>query len=441
MRKLMCAAAAVAALAGCGGPPLPARPVSQLVAERTGLHMPDHAGPPAEVAAAVGRLLDHPLTADSAVQVALLNSPSLAMQLESVGVATADYVTAAQVRNPEVYVAFRPPDRRPPSATDIEATASEDVLDILLLPLRKQVAQRALDQSAVRAADATLGVVRDVRAAVYTVQAQQQVVDLQDQLTRAALATADFATRLHDAGNINELDFATQRAEGAQAQVDLLRARAELVADREAANRLLGLTGPAATRWAVADPLPGLPPTDPPVDPSAASGRRLDVSSADAEVALADQAVGLTKAGLLTQVSLGVDLERETDKQTVVGPSIGLDVPVFNQHQGQIARAEAEARLARRRQAAVRVDVESDVRLAQARLSAARAAADLAVHTLVPQREAVTTATQHQYNGMLVGLYQLLAAKRAELAARQSAVLATEQYWVARADLERAVGR
>ena len=69
--------------------------------------------------------------------------------------------------------------------------------------------------------------------------------------------------------------------------------------------------------------------------------------SADAEAGLADQALGLTRAGLVTQVSLGVDLERETDKQVVVGPSIGLDVPIFNRHGGQIARAEAEARLAR----------------------------------------------------------------------------------------------
>ncbi len=156
---------------------------------------------------------------------------------------------------------------------------------------------------------------------------------------------------------------------------------------------------------------------------------------------MADQALGLTKAGVLTQVNVGVDLERETDKQVVIGPSIGLDVPVFNQHQGQIARAEAEARLARRRQAAARVNVEADVRAASARLSAARAAAELASGTLVPERAAVTVATQRQYNGMLVGVYQLLAARRAELAARQSAAAAAGQYWVAWADLQRAQGR
>ncbi len=429
-----------AALVGCGAPPRPARTVTEFVAERAGYAVPDQPGPPAEVAATVNGALDAPLTAESAVRVALLNSPVLAAQLEGVGVATADFVTAAQVRNPEFYIAFRPPDRRPPSATDIEATMSEDVLDILLLPLRKRIAQRALDQSAVVAADAALGLARDVRVAVYTLQAQQQTVALQQQLAQAAAATADFARRLHDAGNIDELEFATERAENAQAQVDLLRAKAELAGDREAVNRLLGLTGAAATRWSVAEP-PSLSPGDGAADVASAERRRLDVIASDAAVALADQAVSLTRAGILTQVNLGVDLERTTDKQTVVGPSIGLDVPIFNQHQGQIARAEAEARLARQRAAAARVNVEADVRSAEARVAAARAAVELATGTLVPQREAVTRATQQQYNGMILGLFQLLAARRGELAARQSAVAATMQYWVAKADLDRAIGR
>ena len=436
--------AAVAAVgltvAGCGGPPRPIRSAAELVAERTAYVLPDRPGPPAAVEATVNDVLSRPLTAESAVRVALLHSPALAVQLGAVGVAAADYTTAAQVRNPEFYIAFRPPDRRPPSATDIEATLSQDVLDVLLLPLRKGIAQRTLDQSAVVAADAALGVVHDVRVAVAAVQGQQRVVEFQRQLAEASAATADYARRLHDAGNIDELDFATEQAENAQAAVDLLRAKVELVGDREAVNRLLGLTGSAATRWTVID-LPPMPAADGPADVLTALGRRLDVSAADAQVALADQAVSLTKAGLLTQVNVGVDLERETDKQIVVGPSIGLDVPIFNQHQGQIARAEAEAGMARGRAAATRVAVESDVRSAAARLSAARATVDLAVGTLVPQREAVTTATQHRYNGMLVGLYQLLAAKRLELVARQSAVMAQGQYWAARADLDRAVGR
>ena len=74
----------------------------------------------------------------------------------------------------------------------------------------------------------------------YRLQAQAQVVSLQEQLATAAAATADFAERLRAAGNINDVDFATQMADGAQTQVDLLRARGERAADREAVKPIAG---------------------------------------------------------------------------------------------------------------------------------------------------------------------------------------------------------
>lgn len=416
--------------------------MSDLVADRTGYAEVSRRDRPTEVDRAVAALSAGPLTVDAAVRLALLNNRTLAVQLESVGVATADFVTAAQVRNPELYVAFRPPDRGPDRATDIEATMAQDVLDVLLLPVRKRLAQAALDQSAVRAADAAVQLVHDVRVAYWTYAAADQALALQRQQTDAADLTAEYAGRLFAAGNTNELDLANQRADAAQARVDLLRLNGQREAARLALNRLLGLTD-AQARWTAADPLP------PPAGDVAAVGtlvdlalkRRLDVVADENAVALAEQAVGLTRAGLLTQISVGVDLEREPNKQVVIGPSLGLDVPIWNQHQGQIQRAEAEARQARAAAHAARLDVETEVRQADARLAAAGAAVDVADTALVPQRAAVTEATQRHYNGMLVGLYQLLAAKRAELTARQSAVELREQYWVARADLDRAVGR
>jgi cobalt-zinc-cadmium efflux system outer membrane protein len=45
-----------------------------------------------------------------------------------------------------------------------------------------------------------------------------------------------------------------------------------------------------------------------------------------------------------------------------------------------------------------------------------------------------------QYNAMLMGTYDLLQAKDRELDAQRGAVEATRDYWIARAELERAVG-
>ncbi len=59
---------------------------------------------------------------------------------------------------------------------------------------------------------------------------------------------------------------------------------------------------------------------------------------------------------------------------------------------------------------------------------------------MVPLRERVVALSQEQYDAMLIGAYQLLAVKTAETAAYRGYLEATRDYWLARVDLERAVG-
>jgi cobalt-zinc-cadmium efflux system outer membrane protein len=59
---------------------------------------------------------------------------------------------------------------------------------------------------------------------------------------------------------------------------------------------------------------------------------------------------------------------------------------------------------------------------------------------LVPLREKIVALSQEQYDAMLLGVYQVLAAKQQELAAYREYVVAVRDYWIARAELERAAG-
>ena len=55
-------------------------------------------------------------------------------------------------------------------------------------------------------------------------------------------------------------------------------------------------------------------------------------------------------------------------------------------------------------------------------------------------RDKVVDQSQLFYNGMLIGLYQLLDVKREQIEAHAQYIAAVRDYWVARADLERAIG-
>jgi len=55
-------------------------------------------------------------------------------------------------------------------------------------------------------------------------------------------------------------------------------------------------------------------------------------------------------------------------------------------------------------------------------------------------RDKVVDESQLFYNGMLLGLYQLIDVKREQVEAHAQYIAAIRDYWIARADLERAVG-
>ena len=58
----------------------------------------------------------------------------------------------------------------------------------------------------------------------------------------------------------------------------------------------------------------------------------------------------------------------------------------------------------------------------------------------MPLRHQIVQQNQLQFNAMQVGIFELLQSKQAEIDAGREYVEALKDYWVARAELERAVG-
>ena len=103
----------------------------------------------AEISRTVHALLRGVLTADRAVQVALLNNRQLQATFEEIGVANADLTEAGLLKNPSFDVSARFPDR-PPSGTNLEFSIVQDFLDLFLIPLRKKVAANELARAKLR---------------------------------------------------------------------------------------------------------------------------------------------------------------------------------------------------------------------------------------------------------------------------------------------------
>src|SRR5438045_8055074 len=138
-------------------------------------------------------------------------------------------------------------------------------------------------------------------------------------------------------------------------------------------------------------------------------------------------------------MEFGVDTEKEADGQRVTGPTWQLELPIFNQGQGRIAKVQAQVRQAERRLEFEGVAIQPEVREARDRLIAKRDLATYYRDELLPGRKKILELTLTHYNAMLKSPYDLLLAKQNEISAERGYVNALRDYWIARADLERAV--
>ncbi len=392
---------------------------------------------------AVRALLRRPLTAEHAVQVALLNNRALQAQFAEVGVSYGEYVSAGTLKNPTLTASVRFPDRSS-YLTDWEGAVAQDFLNALLLPLRRRLAAEQLRAVELRVADETLKTAANVQRAFYTYQARQQIIGRLQLVAETNGAAAEFTRSLHTAGNVDDLDLVNQQAAYSQAKIDVTQARAQTLNDREAVNRLLGLDGAQADAWTAAKSLPPIPGGEPSARTleARATAQRLDLQVARAEVTAAERALALRVGTryLPAEVSVGVDTEREPEGEHITGPTLDLELPIFNQGQGEIATLRARDLQARRQLEAKIVDAHAEVRAARAQVAANRELALSVRDTVLPQRQEALRLTLQQYNSMLKGAYDLLTVKANEAAAERTYVEAWRDYWIARADLERAVG-
>src|SRR5438445_5048622 len=390
----------------------------------------------AQAQSAVTSLLSRPLTPDSAVQVALLNNHNLQATYEELGIAQADLVEAGLLRNP--IFTF---ERRLPGQA-LEADLLKEFIDILLLPLRKRVAAAQFEAAKLRVGHEILNVAAEVRAAFYEHQGDQQLVDLRKTVAEATERSAETALHLHEAGNLKNLDLATEQASHAQAKIELAKAQSEATQSREKLNKLMGAFG-EQTNWTVASRLPDLPGEEVSISQleSRAIQQRLDLAAARQEFIAQARSLGIARAdAILQQTEIGGHYEREISGEYAVGPSVNVPIPIFNQGQAAGARSSAKLRQSEQRYLALAADVRSDVRRARDKMLLSRRQVEYFKSTALPTRTRVTEESQLEYNAMQIGPFQLLQAKQEEVKTGAESVEALRDYWVARAELEKAVG-
>ncbi|MEP6826196.1 MAG: TolC family protein, partial [Ramlibacter sp.] len=357
-------------------------------------------------------LLAKPLSQDGAVQLALANSPAFQALLADGWAELAAANQTGRIANP-VFTFER---MRTGDELELGRLLSFGLLDLLTLPRRLAISRSQTALARVQLSTGVVGQVTQVRQAWVRAVAAQQTLAYAVQVNTAAQAGAELAKRMQQVGNFNKLQRLRQQAYYADSAAQLASSQHGATAAREDLVRQLGLTDAQAARLQLPERLPALPKEalSPDRVSAASTAQRLDVQVARAQLDVAGQSQGLNLLTSLVDVELGI--RRDTVFDSAAGtrtPRRGFELdirlPIFDWGSARRERMNAQSLAAANR-------YESTVRNAASQLresySAYRTAYDLARHyrdEIVPLRERMAEENVLRYNGMLIGVFELLA--------------------------------
>ena len=387
----------------------------------------------------IRELLQKPLTIDDAVQIALLNNRGLQASFDELGLSEADVVSAGRLPNPHFTL------RRASTGDQytIEQTLTFNLLSILTIPIKTQMEQRRFEQTQRMVTMEVLRLASETRKAYIAALAAEETVRYMDKVKTVAESSAELARRMASVGNFNKLSQAREQGFYADAALNHARAVQNQVGTREKLTRLLGLAGDDIISR-LPERLPDLPvaPDDLPNVEQVAMAQRLDVQAMKLGTESLAQNLGLSKATRFINVlELGPTrvLEGAKSDPYKKGFELSLEVPIFDWGSTKVAKSEALYMQSVNRLAEVAVNARSQVRESY---QGYRLTYDIAKHyrdEIVPIRKRIADENQLRYNGMLIGVFDLLADARAQIASVNGYIEALRDFWLAKADLDMAM--
>lgn len=468
--------AGLLALGGCAtvDPRLDYDRAAEHVRQTTGQESLYRPGDEEIVERKIEELLADGLTADEAVQVCLLNNPRLQAAFFDVGIARADVVQSGLLSNPSLGVSLRLPSGG--GLANLEAGLAQNIVELWQIPVRKRVAERTLDQAVLELARQAGVLATEAKTAYYHAVAADQGRRITSENLDIVRQLLDLALARQEAGVGTEVEVNLSRSELRETELALRSAKLAAFEARSELATLLGLTMPP-DNLELAEVLPGPPEWTLTTERLLETARawRLDIKAARQAVEAAAANVKLERLRVFPVVELGFELERGERKRSrgrklfaetarssveageltapgfepnedegtdfIIGPSISLELPIFDQNQAQIAVADYAYFQAAKMLDALAREVTQETRLAHARAKAAWDTARFYRDRLLPLRETNLELARDAYGAGKASFLSVLEAQRTLLEARAGYVGALEASAVALPELERVTGQ
>jgi len=308
----------------------------QLIERSTGVsdaHDPQEPGP--AIDELEGRLADG-LALQEAVEIALLNNRQLQGAFLDIGIARADLVQSGLLSNPSLGVAVLFP--LGSGQTDIQGFLAQSIVELWQMPVAKRAARHELEAQILHVARLAGELAAETKRAYYRAVATRDLLTLTEENEALLLQSYETLRIYREAGVASALDELLQLREAQQAQLSVRETRLAAANARRELARLLSLEADFDS-LVLTSPLPQPLSVEFDADELIALARneRLDLHALSQSILAGEAEVELEHARVFPDVSLGVSAEKDADN---IGPTASLTLPIFDQNQAQIARAE-----------------------------------------------------------------------------------------------------
>ncbi|MEH6522084.1 TolC family protein [Sulfitobacter sp.] len=389
------------------------------------------------------------ISADTAVQVALLNNRGLQASYANVGLSAAEAWQQSTPENPVVSVGILGIGAAELGLyRAIESMIAVNILDAKTRKQRMALADINFRAAQLEAVNDTLTLANETRMAWINAVAAFETVSYIRRAKATSDAGSELARKLGETGALNKAGQAREQAFNAELAGQLARARLNATMAKGDLTKLMGLWG-AQVDYFVPDALPRLPRSVGNVTSIEAKALRNRVDLRVAKLGLEAQAAafGLTdQTRLVTDLEIisGAELEREAEDgetSTEITPQIELEfaIPIYDTGKARMRKAELSYLQAANVLAERAVNVRSEARGAETSYHASHKIAQHYANVLVPLRRTVEEEGLLSYNGMITNTFELLQDTRETLSASLEAANAKRDFFMAQSNLTAAI--
>ncbi len=396
-----------------------------------------------------GKVHQKTISADTAVQVALLNNRGLQASYANVGLSAAEAWQQATPENPVVSIGILGIGAAELGVyRAIEGMIATNILDAKTRKQRVALAEVNFRAAQLTAVNDTLALANQTRQAWINAVAAFEVVSYLKQAKATSDAGSELASKLGETGALNKAGQAREHAFNAELAGQLAQARLNATRAKEDLTKLMGLWG-TEVDYNVPDALPALPRSVGRISNVEGKALRNRVDLRVAKLGLEAQAAAFEltdQTRLVTDLELiaGFETEREAEDgetKTETTPQVELEfaIPIYDTGKARMRKAELMYLQAANVLAERAVNVRSEARGAESSYLASYKIARHYRDVLVPLRNTVEEEGLLSYNGMITNTFELLTDVREKLSASLEAANAKREFFMAQADLTAAI--